>query len=64
MFEPNDKVVRKDDQSKVLIVVRVWGDAVTCIDIYNERKPIYLDAEQLLAWPIVTNDASITWGAT
>jgi len=32
-FKFNDKVVRKNDPSTVLIVDGVYGDIVTCIDI-------------------------------
>jgi hypothetical protein len=50
MFKTNDKVVRKSDQTKVLIVDRVWGDTITCIDIWDDKKPIQLDAGQLEHW--------------
>lgn len=63
MFKINDTVIKKDDGSKLLIVTRVWGDAITCMDVYNDKKSIYLYAEQLLLWPIVATEIDVNEGA-
>lgn len=62
MFRPDDKVVRKDNHSKVLIVTHVWGNTITCLDIHDDKKPIRLDAEQLLLWPVEIIEADTLKG--
>ena len=51
-FKPNDKVVSIYDPSTVMIVLRVWGDSVTCMVGWDERNPKHLTADILRHWPL------------
>lgn len=51
-FKPNDKVVSVYDPSTVMIVLRVWGDSVTCMVGWDEKNPKHLTAGILRHWPL------------
>ena len=57
-FKPNDKVVSVYDPSTVMIVLRVWGDSVTCMVGWDERNPKHLTADILRHWPLSEEAAS------
>lgn len=53
IFKPNDKVVSVYDPSTVMIVLRVWGDSVTCMVGWDEKNPKHLTADILRHWPLL-----------